>query len=60
MPGQRRNESRALRAMTSIDDTAWKGYGLLMLTDQHSSEIDVDSSVATAPLRIDRKESTNY
>lgn len=61
MPGQRRNESRALRAMTSIDDTAWKGYGLLMMvTDQHSSEIDVDSSVATAPLRIDRKESTNY
>ncbi|MCJ1389201.1 hypothetical protein MMC18_002056 [Xylographa bjoerkii] len=55
---QRKSIIREPRTIASTDDTAWKGYGLLMITDQHDSETVVDSSVATAPLRSDRQEST--
>jgi hypothetical protein len=58
MLGQRQSTIRGLKTdtTTSVYDTAWKGYGLLVTRDQHDLETVVDSSVATTVLRSDRLE----
>ncbi|MCJ1404790.1 hypothetical protein MMC11_008016 [Xylographa trunciseda] len=55
---QRKSVIRKPSTITLTEDTAWEGYGILMITDQHDSERVVDSSVATDSLRSNRQERT--
>lgn len=43
MLGQRKSALREPKTTISAEETGWKGYGLLMITDQRSSELGVES-----------------
>lgn len=58
MLGQRKIAARNPQIIASINDGAWKGYGLLMIPDQHDSEIGVGGPVVAASQKRDGQENT--